>query len=265
MATNRRLWMLFLLVGLLAAAPLWGQNSINLSGCATQIGAGNTVTCSVNLTLAAGVSLDFLTFSASVTPNGGAPAPTAVGFTSTVAGLSPINGPTSGGGFGSVSINSSISLGSIHYTVPASAAGAQSYTLAFTNAQGSLSGNNVVIAQGAASTTSVIGVLLITAPASLATGTINVAYSPTPVTANWTGSPKPLLATTPSADRPSCDPSRRALFLERAQCASGSRPRHCKAHIYANEVRPAASVSSSEKDWAVLVRASRPAPSGARG
>src|ERR1035441_10935182 len=80
MSMNSRSCMLGLLASLLAGAPLWAQNSMTISGCPTQIGAGKTVTCSLNLVLGAGQQIDGLTFNLSATSNGGAPAATGGAF-----------------------------------------------------------------------------------------------------------------------------------------------------------------------------------------
>ena len=181
MSLNSRLCKLGLLASLAVAAPLWGANTISISGCSSPALVGGTVTCSVNLVLGSGVTLDSLTFSASVTNNGIAPAPTGVAFTSSGHGISAINGSTSGGGFGtSISpvLSGSVALGTYAFTIPSSAAAGQTYTIAFTNAQGSLSGSDVAIGTSSPIIITVSTVLGIST-SSLPAATAGRAYSQT--------------------------------------------------------------------------------------
>ena len=95
MALNRRLWMLGMLVGLLAAIPSWGQNAISL-GCPSQAVAGSGVSCPVSLSLGAGVTIDNLSFGVSVTANGLAPALTTgqLSFSDSIGGAFKSTGGT---------------------------------------------------------------------------------------------------------------------------------------------------------------------------
>ena len=138
MALNRRLWILGMLVGLLAVIPSWGQNSISI-GCPSQAAAGSGVSCSMGLSLGAGVTLDNLTFGVSVTPNGGAPALTVgqLSFSDSIGGVSKSTGGTNNViaaywiGLDPV-LSGSPALGSVGFSLPAAAISGQTYSVAIT-------------------------------------------------------------------------------------------------------------------------------------
>jgi uncharacterized protein (TIGR03437 family) len=95
-------------------------------------------------------------------------------------------------------VGGTIALGSIQFTIPGSATGGQSYTVAFTNAQGSLSGSSVSITYTGAGTSSTVNVataLSVTGPVSLSVGTVGVAYPTTTATASGGVSPYTFSAT----------------------------------------------------------------------
>ena len=189
MSLNNRLYKLGLLSSVLAAIPLWSQ-SISISGCPAQVAPGNTFTCTVSLSLGS-AKIDTLTFSASATANGGAPATTAGAFNPAVGYLSNFSSATSAGGFGTgfTPITGNVTLGTIQFTLQSyTAAAGQSYTVAFTNAQGSLSGTNVSISLGSGSLIPVTVLLTLPAATSLPTGTVGAGYSTTLTASGGTGS-----------------------------------------------------------------------------
>jgi len=148
------LWMLVVL----AAAPLWGQNSISIS-CPGTAAAGSTVNCSMGLSLGASVNIDNLTFgivasgSAAVTANLGfnpsIPNAFVFGAPGTVsavwAGLSP-------------ALTGNVGLGTV--TVPLPAVSGNTYTVSITGASASLGNNAVTLNIGGPATVTVTGPVL---------------------------------------------------------------------------------------------------------
>lgn len=196
MSLNFRSWTLGFAACLCAAAPLSAQNSFALS-CPTGGNPGATVSCNVTLTLASGTSVDSLDYSLNVTPSASAPTATGIGFsdglgaddgggTSTHSsgisngnvayyavgwvGLSPVlTGPTSQ------------LTGTLRFTIPSSAAGGQSYSVAFGSGGGSATyqSNPVSTTSSGAQVVSVASVLTITTTSPLPAATAGTPYSVT--------------------------------------------------------------------------------------
>ena len=181
MSLNRRLWTLWLLAGLLTAAPLWGANSITIS-CPSSGTAGSGVSCSIDLFLGTGVTIDSLTLGVLVTANGAAPALTGtMGFTDSI-----------GGGFKSGTSNSvsvlwsgispvlsgHVAVGTADFTVPPSATNGQSYSASITGASGLLGSTVVNFTIGGPSTVSVVGPVLNVSPTSLSFTAVQGGSSP---------------------------------------------------------------------------------------
>jgi len=101
-----------------------------------------------------------------------------------------------GGGFKSATSNSvgvvwsglnlsgNVAVGSISFTLPASAGSGQSYSAAISGLSAELSNVIVPVSIGGASAVLVVTPLSITGPASLPSGTVNLAYTSTTITAN---------------------------------------------------------------------------------
>ena len=161
MALHRRLWMLGLLVSPLAAIPSWGQSSINI-GCPGQATAGSGVSCSMGLSLGAEATIDNLTFGVSVTPNNGAPALTTgqLNFSDSIGGSFKSTGGTSNAiavvwsGL-SPALSGSPALGSVGFSLPASATTGQTYSVAITSASASLGATVVNLSIGSVNTVSI--------------------------------------------------------------------------------------------------------------
>jgi uncharacterized repeat protein (TIGR01451 family) len=150
-----------ILAGLLAALPLRGQNSIAVS-CPGQAPAASSVDCAITLSLAASVSVDSLLFGLQVSANGNAPALTQgqLSFTDLI-----------GGGFSATAnTNNQISvlwatfspalsgqqfLGVVSFTLPSSAAIAQTYAVTIAGASASLSNKSVSLTVGSPATVAV--------------------------------------------------------------------------------------------------------------
>jgi len=189
MALNRRLWALLPIISLLTAAPSWGQNLIGIN-CLSPGSAGGKISCSISLSLGAGVTVDGLTLGVRVTPNGGASALT----TGQLSFSALVSGPfeSTGGTNNSISLvwaslvpvlKGNVPLGTLSFTLPASAATAQTYSAAITGGSASLGNSAVNLSIGAASAISVNNLLTITGPALLPVGTVNTAYPSTTATA----------------------------------------------------------------------------------
>jgi uncharacterized repeat protein (TIGR01451 family) len=114
-----------------------GLNSIFVT-CPAQVTAGSSIACTVGYRMQNGIAVDNLAFRAVVTPNSGAPALTGqVGFGSFVAGAIGDAGGTSNSIAVSwlnlspplLQFSSFLGLGSLGFSLPASAVGGQSYTV----------------------------------------------------------------------------------------------------------------------------------------
>src|ERR1035441_2992981 len=88
MSLNSRLFKLGLLASILAAAPMWGQNTLTVS-CPAFATAGSKVACPVSLNLALGVQVDSLEFTLSTTPTSGV-----ASYTDTLTGGLPTKSTT---------------------------------------------------------------------------------------------------------------------------------------------------------------------------
>jgi hypothetical protein len=164
MTSVRRFGVLWLLVGLSVAAPLWAGaiNTLDIA-CPSQGTAGGSVLCAVNLFLIPGVTVEDFTFGVEVTPNDSAPALTTgkLTFSDSIGGAfvvtlgsnnsmaviwDPLNQELSG----------SSDLGSVGFLLPASATSGQSYSVTITGASGAdADADNVAVAPGPASTVSI--------------------------------------------------------------------------------------------------------------
>jgi uncharacterized protein (TIGR03437 family) len=161
MALKRGLLIPGLLVSLMTAIPSPGQNSIGI-GCPSEGAAGSAVSCSVGLSLGAGVTVDYLTFGVSVTPNGGAPALT-TGQLSFSDSIGDAFKPT-GGTNNAISVvwselspalSGTVGLGSIGFSLPGAATSGQTYSVAITGASASLGATLVSLSVGSASTVTI--------------------------------------------------------------------------------------------------------------
>ena len=156
MTRNRRFSMLWPIAGLLIAAPLWAQASLDsLSvSCPSQAIAGASVTCTLTLSLGAD-AVNYFSFGLSVSPNGAAPALSSSGTVrfldatgnAAAQGVTASSTPTSVGalyagidpspsGDGNPMLTGTLTLGTIKFNVPATAAGNQSYAVTVTGVGG---------------------------------------------------------------------------------------------------------------------------------
>ena len=152
-----------ILAGLLAALPLWGQNSIAVT-CPGQAPRASSVDCFITLSLTAPATVDSLLFGLQVTPNGAAPVldQGQLSFTDLIGGGYSTSGSTNNeisvlwAAF-SPALSGQQLLGLVSFTLPSSAGVAQSYAVTITGAFASLSNSNVALSIGS--------------PASVAVGT----------------------------------------------------------------------------------------------
>jgi len=190
MPWKRRWWIPGLFVSLLAAIPSWGQNSIS-TGCPSQAAAASGVSCSMGLSLGAGVTLDNLTFGVSVTPNGGAPAVTVgqLTFSDSIGGAFKSTGGTTYAiavvwSSLSPALSGSPALGSIGFSLPASATAGQTYSVAITTASASLGVTAVSLSIGSANTVTIPAL-----PQTIAFGALSgLTYGVSPFTVTATAS-----------------------------------------------------------------------------
>src|ERR1035438_9406283 len=149
MNRNRRVWTLWLFVSLLTATSLCGQNSTSIS-CPSQAAVGSSVSCSMSLSLGTSVTIDSLTFGVTVTPANGGPALTTgqLTFSASVSGAFV----STGGSNNAIAavwsgltppLSGNTTLGSIGFSLPASAAGGQTYTAAISGSSASLGATSV--------------------------------------------------------------------------------------------------------------------------
>lgn len=188
MSWNGRLFKLVLLAGTLAAASLWGQSTSSIT-CPATASPGTAVQCTVAFALASGVAVDAGSIGLQVNGSSGAPATTAMTFTNSLSTAPFLN--QGGTNFVSVSWNGispqltgSVSLGTVNFTVPATAVGAQTYTVSFNSGQPTIQccgfgGSSIPISAGAPKTITVPTVLTLPAAGPLLTGTVGAPYSTT--------------------------------------------------------------------------------------
>ena len=160
MPSSRHLRILWLLVSLSAAAPVWGS-SIDII-CPSHGPAGGSMSCALDLLLTAGVTMDSLTFGVIVTPNGSAPALTAgvLTFTDAIGGAF-IN--TAGIGHNAIdalwaglspALSGSPHLGTVGFFLPLSATNGAAYSVIISGASGALGEIIVPLTIGPANTVS---------------------------------------------------------------------------------------------------------------
>ena len=159
---------IFVLASLLAVLPLSAQNSVGLS-CPAQAVPGGSVTCSLVLSLAAGVTVDSLTFGAAVTPTPPAPALTQgqLTFSDFIGGGFSSPGNTSNAisvvWFNLASpLVGTVPMCSTSFTIPANAEIGQTYLVTITGASTSRSENVVSLAIGPPAAISLVAAVPLT-------------------------------------------------------------------------------------------------------
>ena len=186
MSLKLRLRTLGLVAGLLAAAPIWAQNSFTI-GCPATVKAGSAVQCTVTLTLAATVNVDSLDYTIEVNGSSGAPTPTNIGFTD---GLTAYDGNPLVSSYSahlngtaitaewvtlSPAIQGAISqtTATFSFTIPSGATASNTYSVSFGAPPGAAccgdSPSNVTTTASGAQTINITPVLAITNPTSGAT------------------------------------------------------------------------------------------------
>lgn len=214
-ASKRGMWSLWLAASLFSAAPLLAQNTSSIVCSPTTAAPGTQVSCALALNLQNSSPADAASIGITVTPGAGAPALTGAlsltdntgqGFASKT--TSGTNGVSAAWGPGlSPQLTGNSPLGTVKFTIPATAVGLQTYTVSYNNGQPQaqccgLGGSSVspALSQGAAQVVTVLGVLTIVSPATGATlppATVGAAYSQTLTTSGgttpftWTGSNLP--------------------------------------------------------------------------
>jgi len=176
-----------------AALPLSAQNSFAIV-CPATIVPGSQVLCSINLTLASGVSVDSISYNVNETPSSGAPAATGIAFAD---GLGNFDGGgtsahQAGANFYSVAwIGMSPAVagpgtqltGTFKFTVPSTAVAGQTYTVNWGSnpASASFMSNPVTTTESASQVISIPSVLTFSTPAAgaLPGATSGAAYSQT--------------------------------------------------------------------------------------
>ena len=145
----KRVYGIWILTGLLGVLPLRGQNLVGI-GCPNQAAPGDSVSCSLVLSLSSGITVNSLTLGVAVTPNGGTPALTQgqLGFSDSVGGAFS----SAGGTNNAISVvwfnlssplSDTVPLGSVSFAIPSDAVAALSYSATLTGASAS-QGNTVV-------------------------------------------------------------------------------------------------------------------------